>query len=81
MINVAVEKNQNENNANLIRRFTKKMQSAGIVKHVRGQRYYSRSLSAGAKKRQALKTLTRKDQYLTLFKLGKLPDKSKGAKR
>ncbi len=81
MINVAVEKNQNENNASLIRRFTKKMQSSGIVKHMRGQRYYSRVLSVGARKRQALKTISRREQYAKLFKLGKLPDKSKGVKR
>lgn len=81
MINVAVEKNQNENNANLIRRFTKKMQSAGIVKHVRGGRYYSRPLSEGSKKRKALKTITHREKYSVLFKLGKLPDKSKTTKR
>lgn len=81
MINVAVEKNPNENSANLIRRFTKRMQSAGIVKHVRGQRYYARSLSEGAKKRRALKTISRREQYTTLFKLGKLPDKTKNTRR
>jgi ribosomal protein S21 len=81
MINVAVEKNHNENNANLMRRFTKRMQSAGIVNKVRGERYYERALSDGAKKRKALKTLDRKEKYNTLFKLGKLPEKTKAGHR
>ena len=44
-INVQVEKNNNESSANVIRRFTKRMQGAGIVPKVRGGRYFTRTKS------------------------------------
>lgn len=70
--NVQVEKNQNESSANVIRRFTKRMQNAGIVRKVRGERYYSRSKSRNVQKSARLKKLEKKEKYEKLYKLGKV---------
>ena len=72
--NVEVEKNQTESTANLIRRFTKRMQSAGIVKKMRGRRYYKRTKSDNVQKGARLNTLKRKDEYERLVKLGKIQE-------
>lgn len=76
MINVEVQKTATENNANLIRRFTKKMQSSGVVQRVRSLRYHARPGSTAQKKKQALKTLARRDKYAELMKLGKITERT-----
>lgn len=73
--NVQVEKNNNESSANVIRRFTKRVQNAGIVRKVRGQRYHARIKSRNVQKEARLKKLTRKDEYELAHKLGKIQDK------
>ncbi|MFT5037232.1 MAG: ribosomal protein S21 [Candidatus Azotimanducaceae bacterium] len=73
-LNVQVEKNQNESSANVIRRFTKRMQNAGIVRKIRGIRYHARTKSKNVQKETRLKKLGRKDEYEKLHKLGKIQD-------
>ena len=75
--NIGVTKNSNENTPSIIRRFTKRVQGSGIVRHVRGTRYYKRPESKFTKKKGALKLLERRERYEHLSKLGKLPDKKK----
>lgn len=70
--NVQVEKNQNESSANVIRRFTKRMQNAGIVRKVRGERYHTRIKSRNVQKEARLKKLVKKEKYEALYKLGKV---------
>ena len=72
--NVQVEKNPNESSANVIRRFTKRVQNAGIVRKIRGSRYHNRTKSKNVQKETRLKKLARKDEYETLHKLGKIQD-------
>lgn len=73
-VNAEVRKVGNENNANIIRRFTKRIQSAGILKRVKGIRYSTRTLSEYKKKKAALKKLRRIEEVEEQIKLGKLPD-------
>lgn len=84
-INVEVEKNQGESTANLVRRFTKRMQGAGIVQKMRGRRYYARIKSGNVQKTKRLKTLGRKKTYESLLKLGKITERAprggKGGKK
>ena len=72
---VQVEKNQNETNINLIRRFTKRAQGVSIVQQVRSIRYRKRKTSKFTQKKQALKSLERRKKIFRLIKLGKLPDR------
>lgn len=72
--NVQVKKNNNESSANVIRRFTKRMQGAGIVRKVRGQRYFTRIKSRNVQKEARLKKLAKKEVYEQQYKLGKITD-------
>lgn len=74
-INVEVEKNNNESTANLIRRFTKRVQGAGIIPRMRGDRYYEREKSRNVKKVAKLKKIEKKVAYEKLLKLGKVQER------
>jgi len=69
-INVEVEKNSNESSANVIRRFTKRVQGAGIVPKVRGGRYFNRIKSGNVRRTAKLKKLNKAEAYDKLVKLG-----------
>jgi ribosomal protein S21 len=71
-VNVQVEKNQNESSANVIRRFTKRVQNAGIVRRMRDNRYYKREKSDNVRREARLKKLVKKAEYERLYKLGKV---------
>lgn len=73
-VNVEVTKNNNENNTNIIRRFTRRVQEAGILGRVRSIRYYDRVKSSYVRKKKRLKSLIRKADVDKQIKLGKLTD-------
>jgi ribosomal protein S21 len=72
MINVQVERNPNENNTSIIRKFTRRVQDSGVLNRVRGLRYYERAASTYVQKKKTLKKIARKDETDTLIKLGKM---------
>ncbi|MEK9168007.1 MAG: hypothetical protein AAB769_01605 [Patescibacteria group bacterium] len=73
--NVAVAKNPNENTTSLIRRFTKRVQGAGILRRVRSLRYSERSLSKFTHKKRALKRMKKRTEFERLLKLGRVEEK------
>ena len=74
-INVRVEKNSNENTMGVIRRFTKRVKGAGILRRVRSIRYHSRPKSSFLEKKKRLASLKRKETYEELLKLGKVEER------
>ena len=80
-VNVEVAKTGNENNINLIRRFTKKVQNSGVLPRVRSIRYSSRKLSEYVKKKKTLKVLKRREEVADLIRLGKMSEYTKGKGR
>lgn len=74
--NVQVEKNQNESSANVIRRFTKRMQGSGIIPRMRKIRYYARTKSDNVRREARLKKLAKKEQYEKELKLGKIQERT-----
>ncbi|MEZ4200629.1 MAG: hypothetical protein R3B69_03540 [Candidatus Paceibacterota bacterium] len=70
--NVQVEKNNNESSANVIRRFTKRVQGSGIIRRMRDNRYHSRLKSENVRKSARLKKLAKKENYEKMYKLGKV---------
>ncbi len=74
-INIQVEKNPNESTSNLIRRFTKRLQNAGIVPKARSIRYYDRIKSRNSDRKAKLRLLKRKETYDELVKLGKIAER------
>jgi ribosomal protein S21 len=78
MINADVQRHGNENIAGLMRRFSRKIQGAGVVKRVRSLRYYEKSPSQAQMKKDALTRITRSEKYRELFKQGReIPSKKK----
>lgn len=80
MINVEIQRGTNENSLSLLKRFTRKVQSSGVLMDVRAGRYSERKPSEYVKKKRALKSLVRRTKIAELVKLGKLPDKTGGNK-
>lgn len=75
MINVEVQKSNNENPTSLIRRFTKKVQEAGVLNKVRSLRYAVRKESSYVRKKKTLKGLRRREETAKQVKLGKIAEK------
>jgi ribosomal protein S21 len=73
--NVQVVKNNNESSANVIRRFTKRVQGAGIIPKVRGGRYFSRIKSRNVQRFAKLKKLDKRETYEKMVKLGKVAER------
>lgn len=74
-VNVQVQKNEKESSANVIRRFTKRMQNAGIVRRMRDNRYYERTKSDNVRRTARLKKLAKKEAYEHDLKLGKIAER------
>ena len=72
--NVQVSKNQNESSANVIRRFTKRMQGSGIIPRIRKIRYHLRMKSDNVRREARLKKLAKKVEYEKALKLGKIQE-------
>ncbi len=70
--NIDVRKNPNENNASLLRRFSRRVQEAGIMPKVKSLRYHERKPSKLVVKTGALKKLKRRKEYERMKKLGKV---------
>ncbi len=73
-VNVKVERNNNESSANVIRRFTKRVQGSGIIQRMKGIRYHSRVKSKNVRRDARLKKLAKKAEYEKMVKLGKIQD-------
>ena len=78
--NVEVTKNNNESSANVIRRFTKRVQGAGLVPKVRSGRYFTRIKSRNVQRRVKLKKLVKRTVYEKLVRLGKVQE-TRGRRR
>ncbi|HEU4677636.1 MAG TPA: hypothetical protein VFS75_02880 [Candidatus Paceibacterota bacterium] len=76
--NVEVKKNNQESTANLIRRFTKRVQGSGILMRLRKRRYHTRQKSDLVNRSKKLVKLENKAKYETLLKLGKIQENPRG---
>ncbi len=74
MINAEVVKTGSENNLNLIRRFTKRVQGSGVLPRVRSIRYATRKMSEYVKQKKTLKVLKRREEVAELIKMGKMSE-------
>ena len=80
-VNIEVSKGANENNLSVLRRFTKRVQAAGILPRVRSMRYSERVKSENVRRAKTLEYLKKKAVVAELIKLGKMAEVSKFAKR
>jgi len=71
-INVKVTKKNNESGVSVLKRFTRRVQESGVINKVKSRRYAERKPSAYTKKKNKLKSLKKKSEFQTLYKLGKI---------
>ena len=69
---IEVKKNPNENNASVLRRFSRKIQESNIIRKVKSSRYNERKESKLKIKKSALKRMTKRKATDKLRKLGKI---------
>ncbi|MFA6585626.1 MAG: hypothetical protein WCS86_00495 [Candidatus Paceibacterota bacterium] len=69
---IEVNKNGNENNASILRRFSRRIQESNIIQKVKGNRYNKRKESKLKVKKGTLKRLERRAEIEKLRKLGKI---------
>ncbi|HEY4473687.1 MAG TPA: hypothetical protein VI957_00800 [Candidatus Paceibacterota bacterium] len=69
-VNVSVAKHGTENSMALIRRFSKRVQGAGIVRRVKGDRYHARSQSKNRRRTSALRRVKKREKTAELERLG-----------
>ena len=80
-VNIEVLKGPNENNLSVLRRFTKRVQAAGILPRVRSKRYTERTPSGNTRKAKTVAFLKKKEVTAELVKLGKVAEVSKFGRR
>lgn len=71
-VRVEVKRKGNENSSSLIRRFSRRAMSAAIVRTMRNRRFFSRPLSKNVQHKKKMHSLTKRENYETLLKLGKI---------
>jgi ribosomal protein S21 len=76
-INIEVVKGPNENNISVLRRFTRRVQAAGILPRVRSIRYSERNKSENVQKAKTLRTIKRREEITELIKQGKMKETTK----
>lgn len=69
---IKVEKNNNENGASVLRRFSRRAKESGIVRLVKSRRYATRKTSKLSTKDRKLKQLVRQKETIRMKKLGKM---------
>ena len=81
MINIEVTKGANENNLSVLRRFTKRVQGAGVLNRVRSKRYSERTPSRNTRKAKTITYLKKKEVVAEMIKLGKVSEIKKTSRR
>ena len=67
-----VEKKDKENNSSLVHRFTRSVIQSGIIREARSRRFFTRSVSKNARKKDALRKVRAKAEYEKKVKLGEV---------
>ncbi len=71
-VRVEVRRGKNESATSLIRRFTRRAQTLGIVRAMRKRRYYERQKSKNVDHRRALIKSEKRQKFAEDIKLGKI---------
>lgn len=78
---VEVRRGKNESSSALIRRFTRRAQTLGLVREMRDRRYWKRSKSKNVNRKRALVSKERRERYQELLKLGRIEPASARSSR
>lgn len=80
-INVSVVKNPNENSSTLIRRFSKRVQSSGIVRKAKSIRFHARAVSKNKRRASALRRIAKGETRAQMERLGLIQPRTRGSRR
>ena len=82
-VNVSVVKHGSESSMSLVRRFSKRVLGAGIVRKVKGGRYKLRDLSKGKRRVSALRRVEKREKKDEMERLGLInpADTKRGPRR
>ena len=69
---VHIERKDRESSGSLMRRFSRKVQQAGILPRARSLRFHTRVPSEAQKKKSALQRIAKRKMRERLYKLGKI---------
>lgn len=78
---VEVKRGKNESASALIRRFSRRAQSLGLVRQMRDRRYFKRYKSKNVEHKRALVTAAKRARYTELVKLGKIDPAARRERR
>jgi ribosomal protein S21 len=70
VINVKVKPNKSENTVSLLRRFSKRVQGAGILSKAKSLRFRERDESSFVKKKGKLRKIEKKKKIEKMLKMG-----------
>lgn len=76
--NIEVTKSGSENTSAVLRKFTQRMRSAGLVQKMRKIRYRSRALSPLERRKEKLRKIARNAEFEQLIKDGKISESVRG---
>ena len=79
-VRVEVRRGKNESAASLIRRFSRRSQGLGLVRAMRGRRYFSRQKSKNVEHSRAMIRGERIAEYNEQVKLGKIDPSARKTK-
>lgn len=69
---IHIERKDRESSGSLMRRFSRKVQQAGILSRARSLRFHTRAPSEEKKKKSALHRIAKRKTMERLYKLGKI---------
>lgn len=72
VINIHIERNENENNLSVLRRFRSRMKSSGVLTKARSLRFRARLQSKFQERKSKLKRIAKRAERERLIKLGKI---------
>jgi ribosomal protein S21 len=76
-VNVQVESKPGENPVNVLRRFSRRVNQANIVRRAKAQSERTRPASEFERKKKKLHKIERTKEYTRLYKLGKIKPKTR----
>ena len=74
-INVDIKKTKNDNALGLLRKFSRKMKTSGVLRKKRSLRYFEREASDFRKKQEALTKIEKRKEYEHKEKMGLVTDR------
>lgn len=78
---VEVRRRKNESSSALIRRFSRRAQTLGLVRQMRDRRYFKRFKSKNVEHKRALINADKRARYNELVKLGKIDPAARTSRR